>query len=162
MKIKKNCLNASLILFIFGFICVSDLAFSQNAINYDEGMLFKNETSNGNLIGFMAVHFEGITYVNWKVKEEIKDDLFLILRSLDNENFKIIEIKEGVGLKSKLPIFYSFIDKTPPTGTSYYKVLRVYADKTYYKSDTWKVSTEEELSPEDTGHKFFGWKNVEH
>ena len=116
------------------------------------------ERKSTTLIGFKAVYFEGKTYLNWKVQNEKQDDLFIIFRSFDNDNFEIIDIKQGIGTPIEAPIFYSYIDKEPLDGISYYKILKVYADRSYYQSSVVMVTANEVSMLND--QSFFKWNSV--
>ena len=144
---------------ILVLLVITNLGTAQIADNSgDNSLFFKNEKNSSTLIGFKAVFFEGKTYVNWKVQNEKQDDLFVVFRSTDNAHFEIIDIKQGVGTEIDAPIFYSFIDEDPPTGVSYYKIVKVYSDRSYYQSPVVAVNSQETAML--SNDYFFEWNSV--
>lgn len=143
---------------ILALFIVTNLSTAQVTDNSDNSLFFKNEKNNSTLIGFKAVFFEGKTYVNWKVQNEKQDDLFVVFRSTDNKHFEIIDIKQGIGTDIDAPIFYSFIDQDPPLGIAFYKILKVYSDRSYYQSPVVKINSAASKLVSD--NSFFQWSSV--
>ncbi len=62
-------------------------------------------------------------YINWMVKGEQNDGVYLIERSIDGKEFTAIGYKEVIA--SSLELLYSWIDTSPIEGSSYYRISRV-------------------------------------
>lgn len=88
------------------------------------------KTSNGN------------AYLQWHVKEERKGGIFLVQRSQNMMDFKIIGIREDFSTDAFITLMFCFTDKNPLPGISYYRIIKVYEDGSYYYSDIETVEFE--------------------
>ena len=72
---------------------------------------------------FTAVYNTGKVYLNWLVKEETTDCVYIIERSPDGSRFEVIGVKEGIA--SPFELLYSFIDTKPLQGIAYYRLKKL-------------------------------------
>ena len=76
---------------------------------------------------FSIIHKAEKVYLNWKVKQESTDCVYVIERSEGNGPFKPVGIKEGFA--SPLTLLYSFVDKNSATsGNISYRLKKISAD----------------------------------
>ncbi len=74
------------------------------------------------LISFTAEnHQEGQVKLEWVTASEINNAFYTVERSKDAKNFETIGIIDGAGNSNQL-LTYSFIDRNPPSGTSFYRL----------------------------------------
>ena len=118
------------VLFI-GLLLLSHMSFAQGPGQPNE--------HTGTLLTFKVVFAGGNAYTKWYVQNEEDDGLFLVERSTDNENFKVIGAKQGIGVPSKLIIMYSYVDKDPKPGYVWYRIHKIYSDGSGYYSPTRRV-----------------------
>jgi hypothetical protein len=76
------------------------------------------------LLSFTAEQNENSVLLEWLTASEINNDYFEILRSQDGKSFESIQKINGVGNSNQLN-GYTFIDKQPFKGQSYYRLLQV-------------------------------------
>lgn len=81
---------------------------------------------------FTAVYNTGKVYLKWLVKGEVKDGYYLILRSTDGENFKVIGFTEGVGTSLAIEVLYCLQDTLPLQGSTYYQLKYQQKDEIYH------------------------------
>lgn len=84
---------------------------------------------------YSARLFNGVAYLNWHVQDEREEGIFVIQRSQNMLDFKIVGIKEDVPTERNITLMFSFADKKPLAGISYYRILRIYKDNSYYYSN---------------------------
>ena len=97
----------------------------------NEKLPLLEEASNNtmrHLVDFDAVQNSGNVYLKWTVKGQTTDCIYLIQRSRNDKDFKIIGTKNGIGCNPDLTILYCFIDKNPPKGAWYYKIKQINLD----------------------------------
>jgi len=70
----------------------------------------------------------------WVTSNEINNDYFTIEKSNDGINFEIVEIILGAG-NSDILLEYSFVDKNPINGISYYRLKQTDFDGKFEYSD---------------------------
>ncbi|OHX67882.1 T9SS type A sorting domain-containing protein [Flammeovirga pacifica] len=75
------------------------------------------------LISFTASIQNDEVLLDWATATEINNDGFYIERSLDNKNWEEIDFVEGRG-NTNYRVKYSYIDKKPLTGKSYYRLIQ--------------------------------------
>lgn len=61
--------------------------------------------------------------LEWRTSSEINSDYFLIQRSVDGENWKVLETIDAAGNSEEMK-YYSIYDDSPYSGTSYYRLLQ--------------------------------------
>ena len=71
--------------------------------------------------------------VSWSTAMEHLADYFIILRSVDNKSFEMIDKIPAVG-ESQTPRYYSINDNKPAAGTNYYRLKEVDKDGNFYLS----------------------------
>lgn len=81
---------------------------------------------NKNVVEWLS--FEGEVMENgnsltWTTASEIDNEYFAIERSRDGENFEVIGVEEGAE-NSIMARSYQFMDRTAPSGRSYYRVTQ--------------------------------------
>lgn len=62
--------------------------------------------------------------LDWVTASEVNNDYFVIERSKEGDDFEIIDTISGAGNSSE-SISYTYIDKSPYNGTSYYRLKQV-------------------------------------
>lgn len=84
------------------------------------------------LLSFDATYItdKNLVQVNWETVSEINNDHFTIEKSNDGENFQDIGTVQGAG-NSNTKLSYSFDDKSPLSGTSYYRLKQTDFDGKY-------------------------------
>ncbi len=80
-----------------------------------------NVTLPVELMNFDALIVNDNTQIDWKTASEINNDYFTIERSADGEYFESIGTVAGVGNTTNLST-YQFIDESPFSGTSFYRL----------------------------------------
>jgi hypothetical protein len=73
------------------------------------------------LINFTGEQQSGYNILKWATMSEKNNDYFIVLRSIDGENFESIGEVKGAGNSTQL-INYSLIDKAPFAGINFYKL----------------------------------------
>jgi hypothetical protein len=76
-----------------------------------------------NIYNYNTVYNSGKVFVSWTSKNETEDCVYVVERSGDGISFQSVGIKEGIG--TDIELYYSWIDKTPPAGFSYYRVKKI-------------------------------------
>lgn len=92
---------------------------------------------------FSATPLNDQVKLDWSTVSEINFDYFEITRSVDGENFKSIGRITGAGNSSTLNV-YSFMDKNPFSGVSYYQLKMVDFNGDVDYSSIKKVQIKEE------------------
>jgi len=89
------------------------------------------------LIAFDAAEENEKVRISWTTKSEINNQHFSIERSIDGENFEIIEVVEGAG-NSFEEINYMTYDLNPPKGIVYYRIKQTDFDG---NNETFSIKT---------------------
>ena len=135
---------------LMSFVHSTLISYSQDlALNDEEWQIATREIKNTTLIDFKAIYNTGIVYLKWRVKDETEDGLFILERSTDKNNFKIIRFKQGIGASICYPLLYCSTDDNPLEGTSYYRLVKTYQDGRFYYSEIIKL-----VSPQKTRDYF--------
>lgn len=74
-------------------------------------------------------------YLQWFCSSDNEEGIFIISRSENQKDFKIIAIRKDCATVNQVDLMHSYIDKQPPAGIIYYRVMKVYKDGSYYYSD---------------------------
>lgn len=85
------------------------------------------------LISFNAVPNGKVVDLIWSTASEVNNELFIIERSVDAEDFEPILNTPGAGT-SLIVQHYALVDGTPKTGISYYRLLQMDSDGTLHRS----------------------------
>lgn len=103
------------ILYILVFASFSALAQTPGkAVNTAGKLEFTKQT---------AVFNSGKVYLNWVVKANSSDCIYVIERSLDGTEYEPVGLKEGIG--SPLELLYSWVDANPLKGTVQYRIKQI-------------------------------------
>jgi len=94
-----------------------------------------------NFVSFSPVYVEGKTYLRWLVKNDRKDGVFIVERSDDGDSFEALGFKDRIATDKEVNLFYSWIDDSPPTGISHYRIMQVGTDHTFNYSSVVKLRT---------------------
>ena len=97
------------------------------------------------LIDFSVRENNGDALLIWTTASELNNDKFLLLRTIDGVEYKTVVIVSGAGNSSTV-LNYSFRDRNPEEGLSYYKLRQVDFDGT--ESDSELVAFKNETSKE--------------
>lgn len=96
------------------------------------------------LVRFDAIYNSGNVYLKWLVQGQTASCIYLVERSLTgNDDFRIIDTKEGIGTAPEPVIMYCYTDTLPTKGIAYYRIKRISAD--------WKISVTEPVRVEASG-----------
>lgn len=136
---RRMVLAVSVILLLFS-VLLSLSVFSQHLISGEQ------KFSSSTLVSFSAILYDGKVYVNWVIKGEKKDGLYLIERSEDGNNYKLTGWRDGIGTPLDLELLYSWIDEHPEKGTTYYRLKRVNEDGSVDLSDRIIINNGEQKS----------------
>jgi hypothetical protein len=88
-----------------------------------------------NISSFTAQCDNGTAYIQWTAKSELNNNFYTVKRTLDGVHFETVGTVTGAGTTS-LTQYYSFFDKSPYAGTSYY-----YLYQTDFDGNTTNVGT---------------------
>ena len=99
---------------------------SANFTNFNTYFTLANPPGGGNplpveLSSLNAKMVSKNVYVNWTTQSEINNDYFIVERSLDNNHYEEVGTVDGAG-NTTLVHSYEFIDRSPFSGTSYYRL----------------------------------------
>ena len=111
-------LNMVLII-IFMMISTASVAQRQEKVSDFNNSFINNST----IQNINIVYNSGKVYINWMVKGEKQDGIYLVERSVDGKSFTAVGFKEVVA--SNLELLYSWIDNEPMTGNSFYRISRI-------------------------------------
>jgi hypothetical protein len=127
---------------IFLFIGLTKGFTQQTADDLQVAMIANNEKevllkpdSTAKFFSFKAVNVSGTVFLNWLVKNQKEDGLYLIYRSFDGISFQCVGSKNGTGVPIQKEISYSFADNVNKHSISYYKILHVSNSYTYLMSE---------------------------
>ncbi len=111
-------LNTILLVTALAFSLTSMAQRQENVENFSSSKSVSQNVSNINV-----VFNTGKVYINWMVKGETNDGIYLVERSTDGKSFSAIGFKEVMA--SRLELLYSWIDHEPISGAAYYRLSRV-------------------------------------
>lgn len=86
------------------------------------------------LLDFSVREDNGDALLSWSTASELNNDRFLLQRTKDGVEFKTVGIVNGAGNSSTV-LHYSFTDRNPEKGLSYYKLVQVDFDGTETSSE---------------------------
>jgi hypothetical protein len=89
-------------------------AFAQENTNQPGHLEFAKQT---------AVFNSGKVYLNWIVKANSSDCIYVIERSSDGKEYEPVGIKEGIG--SDMELLYSWVDSSPSGGAVQYRIKQI-------------------------------------
>lgn len=87
------------------------------------------------IIVFKGRYCEGKNYLRWSVKDQQRDGLYIIYRSVDGRCFEVLGQIKGDGVPISIPIGYYFKDEKPHAGTNYYMLVHRTKEKTFLMSE---------------------------
>ena len=88
------------------------------------------------------VYNSGKVYLNWVVRANSDDCIYVIERSQDGVEFEPVGLKEGIG--SPLELLYSWVDTKPVAGNIQYRIKQINNEgKLVASADPKNVSTPE-------------------
>ena len=105
------------------------------------------DIGSNTLLEFKAKQIGGKAYTQWQVRGENENGLFIIERTVNCEDYELIGFRKGIGVLTETPLLYSWIDKNPIAGNSWYRLLKIYKDGRYYYSDPVIASTTQLIEP---------------
>ncbi|HNP18136.1 MAG TPA: T9SS type A sorting domain-containing protein [Fulvivirga sp.] len=91
---------------------------------------------------FKAIRINDMVKLNWKTASEVNNDYYSLERSVDGLEYELISTLPGAGNSSSI-LEYSYIDRFPLFGRSYYRLSQTDFDGT---SETFKPITVEVTS----------------
>lgn len=132
--------KAALFIYSILFLLLSEIAFSQRVAPEMEVNNFNLSSEKASkLQGFDTKILHGEVYLQWFCSNDKEEGVFIISRSENMGTFKIIGIKECHGTAEGTKTAHTYTDKRPVHGETYYRIMKVYRDGTYYYSDLKKV-----------------------
>ena len=90
------------------------------------------------MVSFKGAFSNGIVNLNWVTASEINNQYFEVQRSIDGINWSWVGVVAGSGNTVNLTQ-YSFVDKYPLQGLTYYRLKQVDIDGNYHLSKIIKV-----------------------
>jgi hypothetical protein len=89
-----------------------------------------------------VVYNSGKVYLNWVVRSNSDDCIYVIERSQDGVEYEPVGLKEGIG--SPLELLYSWVDTKPVSGTVQYRIKQINNEgKLVASADPKQVNTPE-------------------
>jgi hypothetical protein len=85
-------------------------------------MVAASHQQTANIFNYNTIYNSGKVFINWTAKDEPADCIYTV------------GVKEGIG--TSVELFYSWMDHTPPSGFSYYRVKKIAKDGTQFYSAT--------------------------
>ncbi len=92
------------------------------------------------LKSFMGTHDKGKNIVHWETATETENDFFTLEKSEKGEFFDVLGIIEGAGNSSSI-LRYQFVDRTPFTKQTYYRLKQTDFDGSFSYSSTIRVAS---------------------
>lgn len=102
------------LILLYMMVFASFSVFAQDTNNEPGKLEFAKQT---------AVFNSGKVYLNWIVKANSSDCIYVIERSADGKEFEPVGIKEGIG--SDMELLYSWVDPTPAGGDVQYRIKQI-------------------------------------
>lgn len=86
------------------------------------------------------IHFSGVVmdngnYMKWTIGQTIANVEYELLRSIDGVNFETVTVFNDIGNVPNNILSFTYLDKTAPSGLSYYMLNRVDVDGDQEKSE---------------------------
>ena len=103
-----------IILTVTAFGCQRSRVITVNVTSCQDGF--------GNLMGFMATVNNKDAILQWTTTDEKKPSMYMIEKSLDNVNFKMID---GVASQNGANNLYTYTDKKPKVGRTFYRIYQM-------------------------------------
>lgn len=102
------------------------LSYSNITQNYEAGVCgrFASGVLPVELTAFNAKLVSEEAILDWQTASELNNDYFTIERSGDGKNWEVLDYIQGAGTTNEVQI-YSFTDKQPIRGASYYRLKQV-------------------------------------
>ena len=118
------------------FYIVTLSGYTQMVVPEKNGNTFKlGKERPCKLDNFHAREAGGKVYLQWFIKEVDETGFFIISRSDNERDFEMIGSKDDYPTETCTNLMYCFIDENPLGGVSYYQIMKVYKDGSYYYSD---------------------------
>jgi hypothetical protein len=111
---KGFSLYAPELILLYIMVFVSFGAFAQEPAKEPGKLEFAKQT---------AVFNGGKVYLNWIVKANGPDCIYVIERSNDGKEYEPVGIKEGIG--SDMELLYSWVDGNPTGGAVQYRIKQI-------------------------------------
>lgn len=126
----KILIMKTILLFFIVFIAMPAMCFSQTNMNTlienDQTIFTQEEKINNSLNASVTLAFNSdVVYINWVTNENKEDNYYMIERSNDGVNFNVIGLKNGITSKTNINLMYSYIDKSPLSNYSYYRIKQI-------------------------------------
>jgi hypothetical protein len=121
---QPNLLKVTLLVLLFPL-----MSFSQKIINPGETDMFADAGKSFQLVSFTVKFIEGVSYAGWVVIEPANDCLYLLERSKDNKEYKVVFSKPGTKSPGNgIELYHCYKDESPYKGISYYRIRRISAN----------------------------------
>lgn len=91
------------------------------------------------LLSFMAELRDTVVFINWVTESEQNNNYFTVERSINTLHWESVGLVKGAG-SSNITLSYSFVDKNPYSGISYYRLKQTDFDGKSDVSDIVSVS----------------------
>jgi hypothetical protein len=108
------------ILFVLVFATVSTFAQTATVPSPAQAV---SEAGRLALVKQSVVFNAGKVYLNWVVKSNSEDCIYVVERSSDGIEYEPVGLKEGIG--SPLELLYSWVDTKPESGDTFYRIKQI-------------------------------------
>jgi hypothetical protein len=119
---KTTALDKIAIFLFFTLLTIATLCFGNKQVSNDKN---KIHVSPYELVSFTAKQISDKNYITWCVISAQQNYFFVLERSLDGENYSIIELKKGFSSFGK-QLQYSFIDSEPQFSEKIYYRIKLH------------------------------------
>lgn len=105
-------------------LILQSFTLRRNSLNQSDSASVTKFQDNFKLISFEMKVCEGEYYFQLLIIEHTKDCLYLLERSQDNKHFELLLSKQGSVSPMNQPLLHCFVDESPLSGVSYYRLRR--------------------------------------
>ena len=99
------------------------------------------------LLQFGTVTTATKVYLNWHVKGEKENGLFMIERSTNGQDYEIIGAKKGIGIPIESKVLYCWVDDEALVEDCWYRLFKMYEDGRFYYSEVASTSESNPILP---------------
>lgn len=110
------------IIFIFSLLLISLVSVANTTFANDEHD--EDTVCPVTLLYFKAINNDGKVFLQWATATELNNEKFEIERSTDGIVFTKLKEVQGNGNSNQI-IIYGFVDNSPITGKSYYRLKQI-------------------------------------
>jgi hypothetical protein len=140
ITVTKQSLANRILINAVEFVLIALLALGTLNLFAQTSEPKQSDSDNLEFVKQNIVFNSGKVYLNWVVKANSSDCVYVIERSLDGDEYEPVGLKEGIG--SPIELLYSWIDNQPKEGASFYRIKQINMDgKLVAKSGQMEMNT---------------------